>query len=101
MGIGYAICEELAARGASIVIADRSGGKAAAEKLQQKGYRAVDVAADVSVEQDTDRMVAVALETFGRVDILVNNAAIFSTIQLKPFEELTVADWRNIMDVNV
>ena len=101
MGIGYAICEELASRGASIVIADRSGAEASAEKLQQKGYRAAGVAADVSVEQDTERMVAFATEKFGQVDILVNNAAIFSTLRMKPFEELSVSDWRTILDVNV
>lgn len=101
MGIGYAICEELAARGAAIVVADRSGAQAAAERLQQKGYRAAGVVADVSSESDTARMAAFALETFGRIDILVNNAAIFSTLKMKPFEELTVEDWRSILDVNV
>lgn len=101
MGIGYAICETLAARGAAIVIADLSGSQAAAEKLQQAGYRAVGVKADVSSEQDTESMVAAAVEAFGQVDILVNNAAIYSSLQLKPFEQLTVADWKKMLDVNV
>ncbi|MGV3655298.1 MAG: SDR family NAD(P)-dependent oxidoreductase [Noviherbaspirillum sp.] len=101
MGIGHAICEELAARGAAIVIADRSGAEAAAERLQQKGFRAAGVATDVSSEADTARMAAFAVETFGGIDILVNNAAIFSTLRMRPFEELTVEDWRTILDVNV
>jgi NAD(P)-dependent dehydrogenase (short-subunit alcohol dehydrogenase family) len=101
MGIGFAICEKLAARGAAIVIADRAGASAAAAKLKEKGYQAVDVTADVSVEEDTERMVAAGLDAFGRVDTLVNNAAVFSSIQLKPFEELTVTDWRSILEVNV
>jgi len=101
MGIGYGICEALAARGASIVIADLAGGDAAADKLRQGGRSAIAVTADVSSEQDTQRMVGAALESFGRVDVLVNNAAIYSSLQLKPFEQLTVADWRKMLDVNV
>lgn len=101
MGIGYAICETLAARGASVVIADLAGGEAASERLRQAGHKAISVRADVSVEADTEGMVSAALEAFGKVDILVNNAAIYSTLQLKPFEQLTVADWRKMLDVNV
>ncbi len=41
------------------------------------------------------------MKEFGRIDILLNNAAIYSTLTLKPFEQLTVADWRKILDVNV
>ncbi len=101
MGIGFAICEALAARGASVVIADLAGGEAAAEKLRQAGHKASSVRTDVSSEADTQAMVDTTLEAFGRVDILVNNAAIYSTLQLKPFEQLTVADWRKMLDVNV
>lgn len=101
MGIGFAIAQELAVRGAAIVIADRAGAEQAAEKLTQDGYRAAPVTADVSSESDTQQIAQTALREFGRIDILVNNAAIFSSIQLKPFEELTVADWRGILDVNV
>jgi NAD(P)-dependent dehydrogenase (short-subunit alcohol dehydrogenase family) len=46
-------------------------------------------------------MVDVALKTFGGLDVLVNNAAIYSTLTLKPFEQLTVADWRKVLEVNV
>ena len=101
MGIGHAICETLAAQGAAIVIADLAGAQAAAERLQQAGHRAIGVTADVSSELDAARMVADALDHFGRIDVLVNNAAIYSTLQIKPFEELTVADWKKMFDVNV
>lgn len=101
MGIGYAICEALAARGCAIVIADLAGGEEAAQKLQKSGFKALAVQADVSSESDTERLVDAATKAFGRVDILVNNAAIYSTLQLKPFEQLTVADWRKMLDVNV
>lgn len=101
MGIGFAIAEALAAQGASVVIADLKDGAAAADKLRAKGHKAAHVDADVSSEDDTQRMARVAADTFGRIDILVNNAAIYSTLSLKPFEQLTVADWRKMLDVNV
>ncbi|HEV3007630.1 MAG TPA: SDR family oxidoreductase, partial [Burkholderiales bacterium] len=56
---------------------------------------------DVSNEQDVERMAAEAVKAFGRIDILVNNAAVFSTLKLKPFEEIGVAEWRKVMDVNI
>jgi len=101
MGIGYAICEALAAQGASIVIADLKGGAAAADKLRAKGHKVAHVDADVSSEDDTQRMAIAALDAFGGIDVLVNNAAIYSSLSLKPFEQLTVADWRKMLDVNV
>lgn len=101
MGIGFAICGALATRGASIVIADINGAEQAAQKLVDMGHKALGVRTDVSSEQDTEQLVDASLKAFGRVDVLVNNAAIYSTLQLKPFEQLTVADWRKMLDVNV
>ena len=82
----------LAAQGASIVIADLKDGAAAADRLRAKGHKAAHVDADVSSEEDTQRMARAATDAFGKIDILVNNAAIYSTLSLKPFEQLTVAD---------
>jgi len=101
MGIGYAICEHLAEEGARIVVADRANAGQAAEKLKSRGFDAIGVDADVSSEGDTENLAAAALEAYGTLDVLVNNAAIFSTIQQKPFEQLSVQDWRSILDVNV
>lgn len=101
MGIGFAACEALAAQGASILVADQHGASESAEKLRAKRYNAVHADVDVSNESDTVHMADVALKEFGRIDILLNNAAIYSTLTLKPFEQLTIADWRKIFDVNV
>lgn len=101
MGIGYAISEHLAQLGARIVVADLANAEQAAEKLRSNGFEAVGVKADVSSQADTEGMAQAAIQAFGQVDVLVNNAAIFSTIQQKPFEELRVEDWRKILDVNV
>jgi NAD(P)-dependent dehydrogenase (short-subunit alcohol dehydrogenase family) len=100
-GIGFAASQALAEQGAAVVIADLSGGSAAAGKLRSKGHKATYVDADVSSEDDTSRMADIALKTFGGLDVLVNNAAIYSTLTLKPFEQLTVADWRKVLEVNV
>ena len=101
MGIGRAIAEGLAWEGASIVIADLANADQAAAEIRQKGTKAIGVKADVSSEADTTAMAQAALDAFDRIDILINNAGIFTTLKLKPFEEISVAEWRKVMDVNV
>jgi NAD(P)-dependent dehydrogenase (short-subunit alcohol dehydrogenase family) len=101
MGIGFAAAEGLAARGAAVLIADQRGAEAAAGKLGEAGHKAAGVAVDVSDEGQVAAMVARAEEKFGGLDILVNNAAIFSTLTPKPFEEIDAAAWRRVLDVNV
>ena len=100
-GIGYAICEGAAARGASVVVADLANAETAAAKLAASGGHALAVTTDVSVEADVEAMVVATLDRFGRIDALVNNAGIYSTLELKPFEHLSLADWRRVLDVNV
>lgn len=101
MGIGFSTAEGLAKQGASVVIADLKGGDLAAKKLRDQGFKATHAVADVSSEEDTQRMSETAVKEFGRIDILVNNAAIYSSLTLKPFEQLNVSDWRKMLDVNV
>jgi NAD(P)-dependent dehydrogenase (short-subunit alcohol dehydrogenase family) len=101
-GIGRALARRLAADGASIVIADLARfDEAAAEIAKTTGARTLGLQTDVSNEKDVERMAAETVNAFGRIDILVNNAAVFSSIKLKPFEEISVAEWRKVMDVNV
>ncbi len=99
-GIGRAIAEGLAREGANVVIADRRGAEDAAAALEQAGQRALGVTADVTSEADMARMAAAAEARFGGIDVLVANAAIFSTLKPKPFEQLTADEWRGVMDVN-
>ncbi len=101
MGIGFAVAADLAGRGAAVVIADQNNAEASAQRLIGEGHRAIGIATDVTSEADIEAMVSVAERDFGRVDILVNNAGIYSTLQPKPFEEIDVAEFRRIMDVNV
>ncbi len=101
-GIGAALARRLAADGASVVVADiRNFDVAAAEIAKATGARTLGIQADVSNEKDVERMAAETVRAFGRIDILVNNAAVFSTIKLRPFEQIEVAEWRKVMDVNI
>lgn len=101
-GIGKALARRLAADGAAVVIADlHNFGEAAAEIAKATAARALGLQIDVSSEADVARMAAETVNAFGRIDILVNNAAVFSTLKLKPFEEIAVAEWRKVLDVNV
>ncbi len=101
MGIGRALADGLAAQGANIVIADQTGAEAAAAEMTEAGYAALGVACDVSSEEETRRMAAQSIESFGAIDILINNAGIYSSLAPQPFEEQTAEEWRKILDVNV
>jgi NAD(P)-dependent dehydrogenase (short-subunit alcohol dehydrogenase family) len=101
-GIGKALAMRLAQDGASVVVADlQRFAETAAEIAKATGARTLGLQTDVSNEKDVERMAAETVKAFGRIDILVNNAAVFSTIKLKPFEEIGVAEWRKVMDVNI
>jgi len=101
-GIGRALALRLAEDGAAIVVADvRNHDVAAAEIAKTTGARTLGLKVDVSSEADAERMAAQAMKAFGRIDILVNNAAIFSSLELKSFEKIEAAEWRKLMDVNV
>ena len=99
-GIGFAIAETLAARGAAVVIADRAGADEAAERLKQTNRQAIGIATDVSSADNTRAMAKAAVDAFGGIDILVNNAGIYSTLTPRPFEEIDPAEWRRVMEVN-
>jgi len=101
MGIGFAAAEALIERGAAVLIADREGATAAAGRLTAPGRRVLGLAVDVASEADTAAMVARAEADLGGVDILVNNAAVFSTLTPQPFEAIDPAAWRRVMEVNV
>lgn len=100
-GIGLALATRLARDGAAVVVADiRNHDAAAAEIAKATGARTLGLATDVSSESDVARMAEQTMKAFGRIDILVNNAAIFSTIEVRPFERIDAAEWRKVMDVN-
>jgi 2-deoxy-D-gluconate 3-dehydrogenase len=99
-GFGFACARRLAEAGAAVVLADRRSDRldVARERLAAAGGTVAAVTGDVSVEADVDRLVATAVERFGRLDVLVNNAGVFSNFLL---EHLTPAEFHRILDVNV
>jgi NAD(P)-dependent dehydrogenase (short-subunit alcohol dehydrogenase family) len=61
----------------------------------------VGLTADVADEAQVDRLVADTLERCGRIDILVNNAGLYASLSMRPFTDIPVEEWRQVMDVNV
>jgi 3-oxoacyl-[acyl-carrier protein] reductase len=100
-GIGRAIALALAEAGAAVVVADISSAAAddAAGEAERAGGRAVATTADVSSESDVTRMVASALDRFGRLDLLVNCAG--NLPAGKPVVDLAEAEWRSLLDVHL
>ncbi len=101
IGIGYAMAAGLAEEGAKVVIADISNADIAANEMKAKGFTAMGVTTDVSSETDTVKMAEETVKTFGRIDILINNAGIYTSLIPGPMEKITVDEWRKVMDVNV
>ena len=100
-GIGKTLAARLARDGSSIVVADvHNQDAAAAEITKATGSRTLALQVDVSSEQDVARMAAETMQAFGRIDILVNNAACFSSLKVRPFERIDAAEWRKVMEVN-
>jgi NAD(P)-dependent dehydrogenase (short-subunit alcohol dehydrogenase family) len=103
VGIGRHYSHALAAEGARVMIADIAEGSDLANEIVSKhgGASAASVFCDVSDEKAVKMVVATTLDRFGKVDILVNNAALYSTLMETPFTEIDVDTWDRVMDVNV
>ncbi len=99
-GIGRAIALKFADEGAAVMAADLDGKAAMglADEIEADGGSAIGIGADITKRAEIDAMVAAAIERFGRIDVLVNNAG--SRI-IKPFLEHTEEDWRRMLDVNL
>ncbi len=102
-GIGRHYSQALAAEGAEVMIADIADGSAlAAEIAAQHGRNATtSMTCDVSSESEVKTLVAATMERFGKIDILVNNAALYSKLAEQDFTEIDVALWDQVMAVNI
>ena len=102
-GLGRAFARALAAEGAVPVVADRNEAKAhdVVMEIEAAGGRALAVAVDVADPTSVQTMVDTVQAQLGRLDILVNNAAIFSTLEMRPFEQIPLAEWDAVMRVNI
>jgi NAD(P)-dependent dehydrogenase (short-subunit alcohol dehydrogenase family) len=103
-GIGLGIARCCAEEGAAVVLAQRRAEIAAraAAALRADGFRALGAACDVSVRDDVRALIAATIEAFGRLDALVNNAALTgAAAEARPFLDETDEHWRKIIDVNL
>ncbi|MBI2879596.1 MAG: SDR family oxidoreductase [Candidatus Rokubacteria bacterium] len=100
MGIGEAIATLFTREGARVVINSRAEerARAVADRLVKEGAEAIAVAADVSRKAEVDRLVDAAVQAWGRLDVMVNNAG---TSMIVPSVELGEADWRRTIDLNL
>jgi 2-dehydro-3-deoxy-D-gluconate 5-dehydrogenase len=99
-GFGFASARRLAEAGASVLLTDRRRDRleAAAERLSGEGAPVSWAVGDVSFRDEVDELVVAAVERFGRLDILVNNAAAYSNVRL---EEMPLDSFEGVLDVNV
>jgi 3-oxoacyl-[acyl-carrier protein] reductase len=100
-GIGQAFAVGAAAQGANVVVADMNAADETVAAVEAAGGRALAVRVDVSDDTSVQAMAKAAIDRFGRIDGLVNNAAYFREVNLTPFEELDPAIWDRIFAVNV
>ncbi|MEU1957250.1 SDR family NAD(P)-dependent oxidoreductase [Nocardia rhamnosiphila] len=99
--IGREYCLALAREGASVVVADVLDPGATAREIENVGGKSLGVVCDVSSQTDTQRLVERTVETFGRLDVLVNNAAIYGDIDLGMIEQLSPEAWDKTLAVNL
>lgn len=99
--VGKAISHALAAKGCRLIVhynTAQTDAEASIQALHAAGGQAIALQADITQEAEVDRMIAAAISHFGRIDILVNNAALFYRT---PVDTLTLEDWERVMDVNL
>jgi NAD(P)-dependent dehydrogenase (short-subunit alcohol dehydrogenase family) len=100
-GIGAEYAIALSNAGATVVVSDRVSCENVVNKILNNGGYALEVKCDVTNPISCKNLVDSAQKINGKVDVLVNNAAIFGGLSLKPFEEITSEDWDQVMAVNV
>jgi 3-oxoacyl-[acyl-carrier protein] reductase len=103
VGIGRAYAQGLAKEGAKVVVADIQEAEArrVASEINGAGGEAMAVAVDVTSPEKTQAMADAALKQYGRIDVLVNNAGLYSALKKKPFMDIDPDEWDRVMAVNV
>ncbi len=99
-GLGQAYALRFAGEGAKVAIPDIifENAQKVVKEIEAKGGQALALHTDVSDETSTQEMARKTVEGFGKIDVLVNNAALFYRT---PVETLTIEDWERVMDVNL
>jgi len=102
-GIGKVYAQEFARAGARVVAADidEAAAKAVADALAAEGLAALGLAVDIASEESTTAMAGAALEQFGSIDVLINNASLMSVLPRGSWLEIPVEEWDRVMAVNL
>jgi 3-oxoacyl-[acyl-carrier protein] reductase len=102
-GIGRVFAKAFALAGAIAVIAERNAarGQAVEAEIRAAGGKALAVESDVADPASLGHLIEIVEKEFGRIDVLVNNAAIFSTLDMRPFEQIPLGEWEEVLRVNV
>ncbi len=99
-GLGEATARLLAAQGASVVLGARRSERiqAVVDELNSSGGKALAIPTDVTHADEVKRLVDAAVQTFGRIDVMINNAGLMPH---SPLERLKIDDWNRMIDVNI
>jgi len=102
-GIGRVFAKAFALAGAKAVIAEINETKAAsvAQEIMQAGGEAFAVTTDVASEASIREMIEVVEDRYGRIDVLINNAGIFSALDMRPFDQIPLEEWERVLRVNL
>ncbi|MGH6771108.1 MAG: SDR family NAD(P)-dependent oxidoreductase [Xanthobacteraceae bacterium] len=102
-GIGKVYAQEFAKVGAQVVAADidEAAAKGVAEAIVKDGGAAIGLGIDISSETATQAMAQAALEKFGAIDVLINNASLMSVLARRSWFEIPVEEWDRVMAVNL
>lgn len=100
-GIGAAYAKALAAEGARMALCDLKAPDAVASEIRAAGGEALSLACDVTDSVAVAKLAAETERAFGGIHILVNNAAMFASLSLKPMSEIDSTEWDRVMAVNV
>lgn len=100
-GIGATYAKALAAEGASVVVSDIDDAAGVAEEINSAGGTAIALSCDVADWEAAQAMVSGTVEAFGRLDVLINNAAIFGTLDRASIDEISPELFERVMKVNV
>src|SRR5271170_7491622 len=92
-GIGAAFAIALASAGAKVVVSDVTDASGTARQIKDQGGQAVATIADVTDNNSLAALIATSEKNFGPVSVLINNAGIFGTLELKPLMQITEDEW--------
>ena len=102
-GLGLAMVRALARAGADLCIAGRRPGpiEDAAKEVEELGREALAIPTDVTDSEQVGRLISTALDHFGRIDVMINNAGAVQENVRKPIWDISDDEWRMVMDVNL